>query len=1246
MSGAKAKPREPRDPSQLLVNLSACRYPLVREAAERLGYRVADDETEPWDLFWSDLSVRPGTGGRGLGPGGGQRAAGGQGRGKPQLRRANGASWVHGAQAVSVDRVQRLLPFQRLNHFPGMLEICRKAALSRHMARMARAEAAAAGLASGGGGGGAAGGEAGGGGGGSGVVTYILKPSAGTQGRGISLVQFPSQLAEAGDVSGCVAQAYLGSPLLLDGFKFDLRVYALVASVDPLRIHLYDEGLARLATQPYKPPNPTNLRAATMHLTNYAVNKGSAGFVSSDSAAAAAADGGGGASKRPMSVVLDQLAAAHGTSREALMASIADIVTKTVMAIQPLLAHTYHTSLSPVASTTMPPPCATPSLDHVAGCSASACSAADPAAASCGCSPSLCFELLGFDILFDSSLQPWLLEVNHSPSLDRVVKGGLITRAVRMLRQRPEARAAFQEAEARAQNERLYNANTNAASSPAAIAAALAAGSGLGGRRVMSAVPRNRHLQATAAALEELTANSAALLAAGGHVWGGSGSSGRPYSGVGAGWRPPSSAIAGSTSSATTGMEGHHAQRRGDAGTGGGGAHAEGDADGSGSFRLVYPVADESERRRYLRVLQTAADLFPQQRCQCAWCSRRREVALLTSTGQQLGAAARPLSAAHHHIGGLSGHLPMRPASLGMPRRSGSASASLRRQQQQPRRSTTPGVDGASGREDGSGGAGAGDAAEAAAASAPGRAEGSWGRPPRPSSRAHNPRAHGEGTGPSPPASAPLPYVAYVTHGSSGPSGPVPLLLQGRPPSSHLGAGASGGSGGGGGAALRGLSGESSLSSVPGEGGGGGIVAWRGGAGADHADHSAAHGYGSGRTLGAAGQDGSGSGKLLAPCSSSRTEPSVTSGTALGDAAAAATAAAHGPHGLSNLMLSALRPLLHSLSQPEPGSRTASQLQPPIAAWRKASAGSGAAAAAAGRAASRNAAPKTGGKPYGRDAGAAAGGRAVCISPVGSSDGGKSDDDLEGLRRSHSYSELEAAMRRAAAAAAAAGPAGPAAAPPSSRRPAASSSVLDCAQPWSTGTGGARRDPLHQHGLHGQQQRRGRVSGASAASSDRGGSGHAATPAGQDGRPRRHAGAAGACGVEGPVAGGAATRGSDVEGDGASLTSAGPAAAAATTTATALSLRTAFASTRKNASLSGRLGGNGGAEAAPSSAAPAPGVPRVAYMAPKTRGAAAMSPSDLELLMVRIRTASALSNRFVSVYTQDTQESLSTRPSR
>ena len=52
---------------------------------------------------------------------------------------------------------------------------------------------------------------------------------------------------------------------------------------------------------------------------------------------------------------------------------------------------------------------------------------------------SMCFEILGFDIMLDEKAKPYLLEVNHSPSfstdspLDEKIKGELIRDTIRLL---------------------------------------------------------------------------------------------------------------------------------------------------------------------------------------------------------------------------------------------------------------------------------------------------------------------------------------------------------------------------------------------------------------------------------------------------------------------------------------------------------------------------------------------------------------------------------------------------------------------------------------------------------------------------------------------------------------------------------------------------------------------------------------------------------------------------------------------
>jgi len=58
---------------------------------------------------------------------------------------------------------------------------------------------------------------------------------------------------------------------------------------------------------------------------------------------------------------------------------------------------------------------------------------------------SMCFEVLGFDIILDHKLKPWLLEVNHSPSfttdsaLDTEIKEKVIMEAIKIMNISPKA---------------------------------------------------------------------------------------------------------------------------------------------------------------------------------------------------------------------------------------------------------------------------------------------------------------------------------------------------------------------------------------------------------------------------------------------------------------------------------------------------------------------------------------------------------------------------------------------------------------------------------------------------------------------------------------------------------------------------------------------------------------------------------------------------------------------------------------
>jgi len=107
----------------------------------------------------------------------------------------------------------------------------------------------------------------------------IVKPEASSQGKGIYLTK---KYETIGPYEHCVVQEYLPNPYLIDNLKFDLRIYVLIKSINPLKIFIYKEGMARFATVKFDRPKKSNMKNLCMHLTNYAINKKNPDFKSSN----------------------------------------------------------------------------------------------------------------------------------------------------------------------------------------------------------------------------------------------------------------------------------------------------------------------------------------------------------------------------------------------------------------------------------------------------------------------------------------------------------------------------------------------------------------------------------------------------------------------------------------------------------------------------------------------------------------------------------------------------------------------------------------------------------------------------------------------------------------------------------------------------------------------------------------------------------------------------------------------------
>jgi tubulin polyglutamylase TTLL1 len=209
--------------------------------------------------------------------------------------------------------------------------------------------------------------------------TWIVKPSARSQGAGIFLVDKLAQLKKwaKGPLMGqgrdsYVISRYIDRPLLVGGRKFDLRMYALVTSFRPLMVYLYKLGFGRFCTVKFM---TDNINDPFMHLTNVAIQKHGEDY----------SEQNGGKWALAHFRLYIEGTRGKAAADKLFNHDIPMCIVLSLKAVQSVIIADKH-----------------------------------------------CFECYGYDILVDEDLKPWLIEVNASPSLttttptDRNLKMSLI----------------------------------------------------------------------------------------------------------------------------------------------------------------------------------------------------------------------------------------------------------------------------------------------------------------------------------------------------------------------------------------------------------------------------------------------------------------------------------------------------------------------------------------------------------------------------------------------------------------------------------------------------------------------------------------------------------------------------------------------------------------------------------------------------------------------------------------------------
>ena len=207
--------------------------------------------------------------------------------------------------------------------------------------------------------------------------TFVSKIDSGSQGFGIRILQKPADLPQLfgnSNMDEKVVQEYIDNPLQLQGKKHDLRIYVGVVSWDPQIAYINEEGLARFCTENYANTTSDNKLNENMHFSNYSLNKHSDKYVYCEELHELH-----NGSKRTLESYFKELASL-GHDRDSIWKDIIKLCNGVLKAFKYYLQYSCRVAFSNQEK------------------SAKA------------------FHVLGIDVLLDTNMKPWLLEINDNPS--------------------------------------------------------------------------------------------------------------------------------------------------------------------------------------------------------------------------------------------------------------------------------------------------------------------------------------------------------------------------------------------------------------------------------------------------------------------------------------------------------------------------------------------------------------------------------------------------------------------------------------------------------------------------------------------------------------------------------------------------------------------------------------------------------------------------------------------------------------